>query len=268
MSPSVARSFARGTMMSIRPRFQKLGGLKIRRECLVGGLADDARSCEPDHAGGLGDDDVAQRRITCHDSCCRRVREHRDVCEVCWAWSASAPLVLAICMRLSMPSYIRAPPEAQTRTTGILRFVESSMMRVTFSPTTRPHRRGEEIEIHDADSERVSVDRRGARQDGIHKPGLFLVALEAVGIGGDALELQRVATGSERGVDFLKTVRIHETRDAFARTEREVVSAFLADVEVFLEGEVVDDFAAGRALSSRAPGIRELWPPGAGGWVF
>src|SRR5207244_13269180 len=37
-----------------------------------------------------------------------------------WAWRARAPLVLAICMRLSIPSYIRAPPEAETITTECL----------------------------------------------------------------------------------------------------------------------------------------------------
>ena len=55
-----------------------------------------------------------------------------------WAWRASAALVLAICIRLSIPSYIRAPPEAETRMTGIFFLVQSSMSRVIFSPTTEP----------------------------------------------------------------------------------------------------------------------------------
>src|SRR5438445_251688 len=54
------------------------------------------------------------------------------------AWRASAPLVLASCMRLRMPSYIRAPPEADTMMTGNFDSVAFSMARVTFSPTTEP----------------------------------------------------------------------------------------------------------------------------------
>ena len=37
-----------------------------------------------------------------------------------------------------MPSYMRAPPLAETMTTGSPRSVPTSMRRVSFSPTTEP----------------------------------------------------------------------------------------------------------------------------------
>ena len=41
-------------------------------------------------------------------------------------------------MRLRIPSYIRAPPDAETMITGIFSSVAFSMARVIFSPTTDP----------------------------------------------------------------------------------------------------------------------------------
>ena len=53
--------------------------------------------------------------------------------------AAKAALVLAICMRERIPSYMRAPPpEPDTITTGNLREVARSIARVSFSPTTDP----------------------------------------------------------------------------------------------------------------------------------
>ena len=50
----------------------------------------------------------------------------------------SAALVLAICMRDSTPSCIRAPPEQDTATNGIRRSSARSIARVTFSPRAEP----------------------------------------------------------------------------------------------------------------------------------
>ena len=49
-----------------------------------------------------------------------------------------APEVLAICMSERMPSCMRAPPEAENTTAGILCSRARSNTRVTFSPTTEP----------------------------------------------------------------------------------------------------------------------------------
>ena len=51
---------------------------------------------------------------------------------------ASAAETLASCIRLSVPSIMRAPPEQETITSGSLRSMARSTARVTFSPTTAP----------------------------------------------------------------------------------------------------------------------------------
>jgi len=52
--------------------------------------------------------------------------------------STRAPQVLAICIRLNMPSYMRAPPLVEMMTTGRAFSVPASIRRVSFSPTTDP----------------------------------------------------------------------------------------------------------------------------------
>jgi hypothetical protein len=51
---------------------------------------------------------------------------------------SSAAEVLAICMSERIPSCIRAPPDAETMTTGRCLSMASSIARVSFSPTTDP----------------------------------------------------------------------------------------------------------------------------------
>ena len=51
---------------------------------------------------------------------------------------SSAETVLAICMRLRIPSCMRAPPDACVRTTGSRSSVARSKSRAIFSPTTDP----------------------------------------------------------------------------------------------------------------------------------
>jgi len=51
---------------------------------------------------------------------------------------STAQVVLAICMRLRIPSCMRAPPEVQTATSGRSSPLAKSAARHSFSPTTLP----------------------------------------------------------------------------------------------------------------------------------
>ena len=50
----------------------------------------------------------------------------------------SAADILAICIRLTAPSCMRMPPEAETMINGLRSEMERSMARVIFSPTAAP----------------------------------------------------------------------------------------------------------------------------------
>ena len=58
--------------------------------------------------------------------------------EVASLMTSTAQLVLAICIRLRMPSCMRAPPELHTATSGNSSPAASSALRHSFSPTTLP----------------------------------------------------------------------------------------------------------------------------------
>jgi hypothetical protein len=58
--------------------------------------------------------------------------------EVASLMTSTAQLVLAICMRLRIPSCMRAPPELHTATRGRSSPAASSALRHNFSPTTLP----------------------------------------------------------------------------------------------------------------------------------
>ena len=53
---------------------------------------------------------------------------------------------------------------------------------------------------------------------------------------------------------FFKRLRIEQAHDAFAGAEVEMVIALGADLQILGESEVVDDFAAGRALRPETGG--------------
>ncbi len=51
---------------------------------------------------------------------------------------ASAAATFASCIRLTVPSIMRAPPEQETIISGNFDSIERSIARATFSPTTAP----------------------------------------------------------------------------------------------------------------------------------
>jgi len=116
-----------------------------------------------------------------------------------------------------------------------------------FFTDDRPHRCGEEVEIHDAEADGMAVDFSTASRDGINEAGLLFIASESVGVGRHSLEPERIDR-RHRGVVFLERIGINKTRNALAGAQIEVVVAFRADLQIFLEGEVVDDLGARWAL--------------------
>src|SRR6478752_7732167 len=94
-----------------------------------------------------------------------------------FACKARAPLVFAICIRLSIPSYMRAPPEAATMITPARCTVAYSIIRVI-------------------------------------QAGAILIFAQPILVTRHAFEFQRVDR-SEIGVEFDETVRVAESRHPF-----------------------------------------------------
>src|SRR3981189_3704385 len=118
---------------------KKFRRLKAFGKFLADGLFDDARPGETDERAGLGDVDVAEHGIARGVAAGRGIgedgnkrqgdaRRHRG----------GAADTFASCIRLMVPSIMRAPPEQEIITSGTLFAMAASIARVTFSPTTAP----------------------------------------------------------------------------------------------------------------------------------
>src|SRR5436190_10721248 len=117
---------------------EKLGGLKSFWQILVRCFFNHTRPGETDHAFGsamITSPNEAKLAITPAVVGFVRTEMYGSFSS---PWRASAPLVFAICIRLNIPSYIRAPPDAATMITAQRWVVPYSIVRVIFSPTTEP----------------------------------------------------------------------------------------------------------------------------------
>ena len=105
---------------------------------------------------------------------------------------STAQLVLAICMRLRMPSCMRAPPELQTATSGRSSPAASSARAPELLAHHAAHAAAHEAEIHHGEHARRAVDTRKAGDDGLVEPRLGLRLAHALGVGLEVGEAERV----------------------------------------------------------------------------
>ena len=86
--------------------------LEALGKLLADRLLDDALAGEADQRAGLGDLDVAKHCVGRGNAAGRRIGQDDDVGQAGLAQLGSATVVRGICMRLRMPSCMRAPPAA------------------------------------------------------------------------------------------------------------------------------------------------------------
>ena len=94
---------------------QELGALEAGRQLLGDRPGRDARAGEPDERIRLGDVDVTDRRERGEDAAGRRVGQDAENGTPAARRRSSAASVLASCISASVPSCIRAPPDARRR---------------------------------------------------------------------------------------------------------------------------------------------------------
>ena len=118
---------------------QELRALEALGQLLADRLLDDARPGEADEGARLGHVQVAEHGEGRGDAAGGGVGEQADEREAApRRRRARAAEILAICMRESVPSIMRAPPEQETTISGSRSRSARSTARVTFSPTTTP----------------------------------------------------------------------------------------------------------------------------------
>ena len=212
---------------------QKFGALKTFGEFLADGLLDDAGAGETDERAGFGDVEIAEHGETGGDAAgggvgeqpkCRGALRRRV--------APSAAETLASCMRLMVPSIMRAPPEQETTMSGWRVAMESSTPRVTFSPTTAPM----EPPMKPNSIAQMTTGATGELPSAVmtasFMPSFLRASLRRVGVGLGVDELQRVG-GSHAGV-VLGLAAVEKQFRGAAGVHFEVEAALGADVAGWL----------------------------------
>src|SRR2546426_3897728 len=138
---------------------------------------------------------------------------------------ATSTDVLAICIRDSTPSCMRAPPDAETTTSPIRFSTERRVSRASFSPTTDPHRASHEAEVHHGEVDRHPVQPGIPAAERLERPCLPHGGLQAVPV---ALEVEGIG-GPERAVELVPRAFVHQQVDVLLRADAAVMAPGRAD---------------------------------------
>src|SRR5580700_6437423 len=141
---------------------------------------------------------------------------------------ASAAETLASCMRLMVPSIMRAPPEQETTTSGWRVSMANSIARVTFSPTTAP------------------IEPAFHADDGVIHAQLLAGFPKAHGVGLGVDKLERVRGRHTRVV--FRPARVEQHFQALLGVHLEMELALGADKEISFQVLAKNDRAARLAL--------------------
>ena len=163
---------------------QIFGALEAFRQLLADRLLDDAGAGEADQRARLGDLDVAQHGEAGGDAAGGRIGQHHDdraarLPSPC----ATAMMVRGICIRLTAPSCMRAPPEAVKTISGLVlqhgepgggdqRLADAGAHRAAHEARTSNARR----------PPRVALDGAMGDHDGIRLAGLGLGFAQAFAV--------------------------------------------------------------------------------------
>ena len=155
------------------------------------GLLDDAGAGEADEGAGLCDVEIAEHGEAGGDAACGGVGHDGDVRDLRGGASrrAKPAETLASCMRETMPSIMRAPPEAEMMMSGVAggeRTVYSAGDGLTDDGA---HAAADEGVLHDREDDTVGADVADGVDDSVVEAGLLLGFGEAALIGLEIGEL-------------------------------------------------------------------------------
>ena len=160
---------------------------------------------------------------------------------------SSAATVFASCMSASVPSCIRAPPDADTTISGT-RLGEGVLGGAgDLLADDRAHRAAHEPEVHHADRDRPALDRARPPDRRVLHPGRQLGGGDPVGVGLLVDEPERVDR-LEPGVALDERAVVEQVGEPGLGREPEVVAARRADALDLVELLVEQHLLAGRAL--------------------
>ena len=153
---------------------------------------------------------------------------------------------------------MRAPPEAETTISGSRSscgFFDGARNHLA---DHRAHGAADERVLHRAHDDRLAIELAASVDDRIVEPGVALRRLQAVGVGLQIGELQRIGGDNVAVFGFVLSV-VEQVGEPGARVNAEMAVTFGADVEVLVEVLLPDDLAALVALDPEALGLDALF---------
>ncbi len=148
--------------------------------------------------------------------------------------SSTATTVFGSCISARIPSCMRAPPDAETDTSGVPAVGGALARPRELLAGDGPHRAAHEGEVHHRELAPERLDRGGADHHRVAEPGRELRLRETILVRTQVEEAQRIR-GAEVGRLLLEAVGVGELRDPLARLDREVVAAVRAHAQRRLE---------------------------------
>ena len=147
-----------------------------------------------------------------------------------------------------MPSYMRAPPEAETMMTAHAFAVPYSIARVMRSPTTEPMVAARKLKSMTAMRDLVAFDHSVTAHDRVDQSGAFLIFLEPILVGGHALKSAACRPRRRSASRLDEAFRIEQVFDSLLGRLRKMIIAARTDALVLDQLDFVHDLGAARTF--------------------
>src|SRR5216683_2209079 len=235
---------------------EEFGALKSFGEFLADGLLDDARAGETDERAGFGDVEVAEHGEAGGDASGGGVGHHGDVGDllVVEAGEAGGDLgelhQAGNAFHHARATRGRDDDERMPCGEGAVDCTRDGLA------DDGSHAAADEAVLHHAEDDRVRAELADGVDDGVVEAGLLLGVGEALLVGLEVGEVERVG-GAEFEVDEF-VAGLEQVLDAGARVDAEVMTALGADLEVGLKLGFEDDLEAAGATDPQALGANRL----------
>ena len=240
---------------------QEAGGLEPLGQLLADRLLDHRRSREADMRVGLGDQDVAQRRVGGAHAAVGGIGEQRDVQHALLSQSRDRLAGLDhLHQRHAALLHTRAAGgrDHQQGRTGLQCYLRGARDRLAHRAA---HAAADEGEVDARHHDRQTVDRASAVQRARLRLALLLRGRDPLGVGLGVHEGERVHD-LQIPAQLLEAALIEQLAEALADAQAEVVVAVRAHAEVAAQALVVHERRAGGAAKplrgDRAAGCGEL----------
>src|SRR6266496_4201574 len=231
---------------------QKFGSLKSFGQILMRRFFAHAGAGESDHAFGLSDNNIAQRRETGHDSSGSWICKNRNVWEP--FLGVSRQRAACFChLHQAQHSFVHARAAGSRNdddraALGCAIFNRSSNLLAN----DRTHGRSEKTEVHHRDRHFVAVKNSIATYYSVEQSGAFVVFLEPIFIRNHSLETQDVH-GFQVGIHFHKSFRVEQILNPLHSRLRKVIVAAGTNTLILRQLGLRHHFRTAGALLKKAP---------------